>query len=216
MDQLVEQGHVKRLSDIFALEIDTVMGLERMGEKSAANLIESLDRAKQTTLARFLIALGMRHVGAGVAELLADRFGDLDPLLATSREELEAIDGIGPTIAESVTTFCADARNAAEIRRARELGVRWPVSQPSAASGDALAGKTFVVTGSLATMTREEAKRQIRGQGGRVTGSVSKKTDFVVIGTDPGRKAREAEKLGIETLDEAAFERILARANHTR
>jgi DNA ligase (NAD+) len=187
-----------------------------MGEKSAANLIESLDRAKQTTLARFLIALGMRHVGAGVAELLADRFGDLDALVATSREEIEAVDGIGPTIAESVTTFCADARNAAEIRRLRELGVRWPATQPSAAGGDALAGKTFVVTGSLATMTREEAKRQIRGQGGKVTGSVSKKTDFVVIGTDPGNKARDAERLGIETLDEAAFERILARDNPTR
>jgi DNA ligase (NAD+) len=210
VDQLVELGHVKRLSDVFALDIDTLMGMERMGEKSAANLIEGLDRAKRTTLARLLIALGIRHVGTGVAELLASRFGDLDPLLAASREDLEAIDGIGPTIAESVATFCADERNAAEIRRLRELGVNWIAAEPSAAGGDALAGKTFVVTGSLATMTREEAKRRIREQGGKVTGSVSKKTDFLVVGADPGSKAQKAEELGIETLDEVAFERILA------
>jgi DNA ligase (NAD+) len=215
VDQLVELGHVKRLSDVFALETDALMGMERMGEKSAANLIESLDRAKRTTLARFLIALGMRHVGAGVAELLAARFGDLDPLLAASREDFEAIDGIGPTIAESVATFCADERNAAEVRRLRELGVTWVAAEPSAAGGDALAGKTFVVTGSLATMTREEAKRRIREQGGKVTGSVSKKTDFLVVGADPGSKAKKAEELGIETLDEVAFERVLAGADRT-
>jgi DNA ligase (NAD+) len=157
----------------------------------------------------------MRHVGAGVAELLAARFGDLDPLLAASREDFEAIDGIGPTIAESVATFCADERNAAEVRRLRELGVHWVAAAPSATAGDALAGKTFVVTGSLATMTREEAKRRIREQGGKVTGSVSKKTDFLVVGAAPGSKAEKAEELGIETLDEPAFERVLAGTDGT-
>jgi DNA ligase (NAD+) len=210
IDQLVERGDVKRLSDVFALDAETLMALERMGEKSAANLIASLDRAKTTTLARFAIALGIRHVGEGVAELLAAHFGDLDPILAASREELEAVEGVGPTIAESLAAFAADKRNAAEIARMRELGVNWPTAERAPAGGDALAGKTFVVTGTLANMTRDEAKRRIRAQGGKVTGSVSKKTDYVVVGADPGSKATKAQELEIETLDEAGLLGILA------
>jgi DNA ligase (NAD+) len=181
-----------------------------MGEKSAANLVASLERAKTTTLARFTIALGIRHVGEGVAELLAAHFGDLDPFFAASREELEAVEGVGPTIAESLAAFAADERNAAEIARMRKLGVNWPIAERAPAGGDALAGKSFVVTGTLTSMTRDEAKRRIRAQGGKVTGSASKKTDYVVIGTDPGSKATKARELEIEILDEAGLIQILS------
>jgi DNA ligase (NAD+) len=210
IDQLVERGDVKRLSDVFALNTETLMTLERMGEKSAANLVASLDRAKTTTLARFTIALGIRHVGEGVAELLAAHFGDLDPIFAASREELEAAEGVGPTIAESLVAFAADKRNAAEIARMRKLGVNWPIAERAPADGDALAGKTFVVTGTLANMTRDEAKRRIRAQGGKVTGSVSKKTDYVVVGADPGSKATRAKELEVEILDETGLMQILS------
>ena len=216
IDQLVERGDVKRLSDVFALDTATLTALERMGEKSAANLVASLERAKTTTLARFTIALGIRHVGEGVAELLAAHFGDLEPILAASREELEAVEGVGPTIAESLAAFAADERNAAEIARMRQLGVHWPAAERAPAHGDALAGKTFVVTGTLASMTRDEAKRRIRAQGGNVTGSVSKKTDYVVVGTDPGSKATKARELGIEILDQAGLMQILAGSHPNR
>jgi len=209
IDQLVERGDVKRLSDVFALDTETLTTLERMGEKSAANLVASLERAKTTTLARFAIALGIRHVGEGVAELLAAHFGDLDPILAANREELEGIEGVGPTIAESLAAFAADERNVAEIARMRELGVNWPITERAPVGGDALAGKTFVVTGTLASMTRDEAKRRIRTQGGKVTGSVSKKTDYVVVGADPGSKAAKARELEVEILDEAGLMKIL-------
>ncbi len=216
IDQLVERGDVERLSDVFALDAAALTALERMGAKSAANLLASLERAKMTTLARFLIALGIRHVGDGVAELLAAHFGELERILAASREELEAVEGVGPTIAESLVAFAGDARNAAEIARMRELGVHWPAAEPAPSAGDALAGKIFVVTGTLASMTRDEAKRRIRAQGGKVTASVSKKTDYVVVGSDPGSKARDAEELGIEILDEAGFEQILAGKERAR
>ncbi|MCH8889651.1 MAG: NAD-dependent DNA ligase LigA [Myxococcales bacterium] len=205
IDQLVERGDVKRLSDVFALDGATLTTLERMGEKSAANLVASLERAKTTTLARFTIALGIRHVGEGVAELLAAHFGDLEPVLAASREELEAVEGVGPTIAESLAAFAADERNTAEVARMRQLGVHWPVTKRAPAHGDALAGKTFVVTGTLASMTRDEAKRRIRAQGGSVAGSVSKKTDYVVAGEKAGSKLDKAKSLGVPVLSEDEF-----------
>ncbi len=209
VDQLVESQRVTRLSDVFGLAAEQLGGLERMGEKSAENLVAGLERARQTTLARFLIALGVPHVGEGVALLLAQRFGDLDPLMAASQQELEAIDGIGPTIAESVARFFADPRNAAEVKRLRELGVRWPKTEPAPADGGALAGKTFLLTGTLEHMTRAEAKTRITGRGGKVTSSVSKQTDYVVAGADPGSKLERARELKVEILDEAALEALL-------
>ena len=209
VDQLVEKKRVTRLSDVFGLDAEALGGLERMGEKSAEKLVAGLAGACQTTLPRFLIALGVRHVGEGVAELLARRFGDLDPLMAAKQEELEAIDGIGPTIAESVARFFADPRNAAEVKRLREHGVRWPRTEPAPADG-ALAGKTFVLTGTLARMTRAEAKARIAGLGGKVTSTVSKQTGYVVAGTDAGSKLERARELKLEILDEAALEALLA------
>jgi DNA ligase (NAD+) len=212
VEQLVEQGLVTRLSDLFQFDIETLAKLERMGEKSAANLVANLERARETTLARFLIALGIRHVGEGVADLVARHFGDLDPLLSTSREELEAIDGVGPTIAESIDRFFADPRNREEVARLRELGVSWPASSPAAKREGPLSGKTFVLTGTLEGLPRPVAKKRIEALGGKVTSSVSKKSDYVVAGADPGSKLAKAEKLGVEILDPAAFAKMLAAA----
>ena len=212
IDQLVERGIVGRLSDVFELDLEKLMALERMGEKSAANLVQNIARAKHTSLARFLLALGIDHVGQGMAELLARRFGDLDPLLSASREELEAIQGVGPTIAESVARFFADERNAAEVKRFREAGLRWPTAQPLAAPSGPLVGKAFVLSGGLSGMTRAEAKQRIEQLGGRVAASVSKQTDYLVVGSEPGSKLEKAQQLGVEILDEEKFTRLLGEA----
>ncbi|HEY5658808.1 MAG TPA: NAD-dependent DNA ligase LigA [Myxococcota bacterium] len=210
IDQLVERGLVERISDLFQLDAEALAALERMAEKSAANLVASLEKARSTTLARFLIALGIRHVGETVAELLASHFGDLEPLQAASQEQLEQIEGIGPTIAESVVRFFADARNAQEVCRLREHGVRWEKTAPSTSRGEGpLKDKTFVLTGTLEGLPRSEAKRRIESQGGKVTSAVSKKTSYVVAGAEPGSKLDKARKLGVEVLDQAAFEALL-------
>ena len=212
VDQLVTTGLVKRLSDLFTLEAGALEQLERMGEKSAANLVASLERSRQTTFARFLIALGIRHVGETLAELLANHFGDIEPLLTASADELAAVEGVGPTIAESVTRFFADPRNRAEVDRLRELGLHWEPVERREAPGP-LAGKSFVLTGTL-SVPREQAKQRIEALGGHVSGSVSKKTDYVVAGDKAGSKRERAEALGVEILDEAAFEGLLAKAEN--
>ena len=211
IDQLVDQGHVSRLSDLFALERETVVGLERMGEKSADNLMHSLDKARETTFARFLIALGIRHVGATIAEILADEFADLSELMEAGIGDVSGIAGIGPTIAESVASFFADPSNRAEVERMVELGIRWKAKAAVRATRgpQPLAGKTFVLTGSLSA-PRDQFKQRITLAGGKVTGSVSSKTDFVVAGESPGSKVTKAQKLGIEVLDEAALTKLLA------
>jgi len=212
VDQLVEAGHVKRLSDLFRLDAATLASLERMGEKSATNLVAALERAKDTTLARLLIALGIRHVGETVAGLLADHFGDLEPLIAADAETIAAIEGIGPIIAESVARFFADAANLEEVEALRELGLRWPEPTDAAAAGegsDLLEGLTFVLTGTLSA-PRPEFKARIEAGGGKVTGSVSKKTDYLVAGESPGSKVKKAADLGVAVLDEAGIERLLA------
>ena len=212
VDQLVEAGLVRRLSDVFTLDAEQLESLERMGRKSAQNLVEALERARTTTLARVLIALGIRHVGTGAAEVLAARFGDLPPLMAASQEELEAVSGVGPTIAESVVRFVADPRNLAEIERLRELGVRWPAREPirsdEAVEGP-LSGKTFVLTGTLDGLSRSEAKSRIEAAGGKVTSTVSKKTSYVVAGEAAGSKLRKARELEVEILDQEAFEKLV-------
>jgi DNA ligase (NAD+) len=213
VDQLVDKGLVKRISDLLELDAAALTGLERMGAKSAANLVAALGRARETTLPRFLIALGIPGVGETVAELLARRFGDLDDLTAASAEELEAVEGVGPVIAESVASFFRDRRNRAEIERLRRLGVRWPRGQRAAPrEGGPLEGKSFVLTGTLPGLTREEAKRRIEGLAGKVSGSVSKKTSYVVAGEEPGSKLRKAQDLGVPVLGPEAFEALLREA----
>ncbi len=212
IDQLVSAGHVGRLSDLFGLTAEQLAGLERMGEKSAANLVASLEKARNTTLARFLIALGIRHVGQTLAEILASHFGELEPLLSASEDDLGRVDGVGPTIAESVVRFFGDARNREEIERLRALGVRWePAAAPRPQDG-VLSGKTFVLTGTL-SVPRDEARQRIESAGGKVVSSISKKTDYLLAGEKAGSKRDKAASLGVAILDEDAFEALLSGAS---
>ena len=210
IDQLVEHALVTRLSQLFELDAETLEGLDRMGRKSAENLVASLERARETTLPRFLIALGIREVGGTVAGLLAREFGDLDPLLEADAETLEAIDGVGPRIAQTVVDFFADARNREEIARLRALGVRWEKRERrEVETGGPFEGMTFVLTGTLPDLSRSDAKQRIEARGGKVTSSVSKKTSYVVAGDSPGSKLRKAEELGVAVLDPEAFDELL-------
>jgi len=211
--QLLDSGLVTAAPDVFALSAETLGALERMGEKSAANLVAAIERAKETTLPRFLVALGIPEVGATVAELLAAHFGDLDALMSASAEQLTAIDGVGPVIAERVAHYFADDAHRAEITRFRELGVRWPaleVRASGAVAGGPLAGKTFVLTGTLPTLSRADAEARIKASGGSVVGSVSKKTSYVVAGEAAGSKLRKAAELGVTVIDEATLLAALA------
>ncbi|MFP6622678.1 MAG: NAD-dependent DNA ligase LigA [Myxococcota bacterium] len=209
IDQLVTTGLVGQLSDLFTLTADQLEALERMGAKSAVNLVSSLEEARKTTLPRFLTALGIRHVGETLAELLASHFGDLEPILAASAEELALAPGVGPTIAESVARFFEDPRNRAEVDRLRELGIQWsPVERRDDGGAGTLTGKKFVLTGSL-SISRAEAKKRIEAAGGKLVSSVSKKTDYVLAGENAGSKRDKALSLGVEILDEEAFEALL-------
>ncbi len=211
--QLLERGLVQSLPDVFALDEATLAGLERMGEKSAANLYRALGKARHTTLARFLVALGIPEVGENVAELLANHFGDLDPLMSATAEELTAVEGIGPVIAEKIVQFFADEDHRSEVQRLRELGVRWErvERRAGAAAEGPLAGKTFVLTGTLPSLSRSEAEGRIEAAGGKVTGTVSKKTSYVVAGEAAGSKLAKAHELGVPVLDEAGLIGLLSR-----
>ena len=208
VDQLVERGLVGDLADLYQLDEETLVGLERMGKKSAQNLLAQLARSKETTLPRFLVALGIRQVGDATATVLAQHFGTLDALMAASEENLTAVRDVGPEVAAAIHAFFAEGKNQEAIARLRRAGVR-----PAAVEAvhGPLSGKKFVLTGALPGMTRPEAQRRIEALGGRVVSSISKETDYVVVGEEPGSKLAKAEKLGIPRLDEAAF-RALVRA----
>ena len=208
VQQLVDKGMVKTVADIYRLKHDELAGLERMAEKSAQNLLDQIEKSKTTTLARFLHALGIPQVGEATAQLLADQFGSLDDIMDADRESLEQIHGIGPAMADDISSFFHEKHNRAVIRDLLKAGIHWP--KPVKARKDSpLAGKTFVLTGGLAFMSRDEARRKLQALGAKVTDSVSKKTDYVVVGEDPGSKADKAEKLGITMLDEQAFLKLL-------
>lgn len=207
--QLVTRGIVSRPSDLFALDAATLAALPRMGEKSAASLVASIARAQSTTLARFLFALGIPHVGEGVAELLAAHFGDLDPLAGASVEEIDAVPGIGETIARAVVEWFAQPVHREEVALLRERGVRWPRGEARSSDGP-LVGKTFVLTGTLEGRSREAARAALEALGARVASSVSKKTSYVVAGTDPGSKLAKAKELGVPILDETALTHLLS------
>lgn len=211
VDQLVDAGLVKTPADLFGLTLERLAALDRMGEKSAQNLLEALERStREATLARFIFALGIRHVGETTARDLAEHFGSLDALMRASRDEILEVRDVGPVVAESVARFFAEPHNRAVIERLRgAYGARWQAPQRRGAEGGGpLAGKTFVLTGTLASMTRDEAKQRIEALGGKVTGSVSGKTDYVVAGADPGSKLDRARELGVSILDEEAFGRL--------
>lgn len=206
--QLVERGLVKELDDIYRLTAEQIAGLDRMGEKSAANLIAAIERSRHTTLDRVINGLGIRHVGEHTARQLAIRFRTLGELIDAGEEELLSVRDIGAEVARSIREYFAEPRNRRAVERLAELLEIAPVAVP-AEGREALRGKTFVLTGGLEAMTRDEAERRILSAGGRVSASVSRKTDFVVAGADPGSKLRKAEQLGVKVLNERDFLKLL-------
>jgi DNA ligase (NAD+) len=215
VDQLVATGLVQDFADLYSLDVEAVAALDRMGRKSAANLIGQIDRSRQNELWRLVFALGIRHVGERGAQALARAFGSLDALMRATHDELLQVEDVGPVVAASVRDFFDGPENRALVDRLRAAGLNFgtAVERPAAAGSVAgpapLAGKTFVLTGTLPTMTREEAQAAIESRGGRVSGSVSRKTAFVVAGADPGSKLEKARALGVPVLDEAAFRALL-------
>jgi DNA ligase (NAD+) len=210
VDQLVDAGMVKTPADLYALDPARLAALERMGEKSAQNVLAALERSKRTTLARFIYALGIRSVGEATARDLARHFGALDPLVAADEAALQEVEDVGPVVAMSIRRFFAEKHNRDVIYALRRHGVRWEEgkARPAVPAGR-LAGKTFVLTGTLPDMSRDEAAALITSHGGKVAGSVSKKTDYVVAGADAGSKLAKAEALGIAVLDEAGLNKLL-------
>lgn len=216
IDQFVTTELVRTPADLYTLTLEQLTGLERMGEKSAANLLAALERSKNTTLPRFLYALGIRDVGEATARAIAMHFRDLDPLLEASAAEIERVPDIGPVIAASAQRFFAQPHNRKVIQKLRLRGVHWPPVKTVVATEDsAFAGKTWVLTGSLSAMTREEAQERIEALGGKVSGSVSKKTDFVIAGEDAGSKLRKARDLGVRVISEQEFAKLLKKAART-
>jgi DNA ligase (NAD+) len=205
IEQLVDRGDVKNFADLYRLTPERLAELDRFAEKSAANLAAAIAGSKGRGLARLLNALGIRLVGERVARLLAMRFGSMDRLAAATERELADVHGIGDVIAASVRRFFDESANVTMLRELGELGVDLTERGAVVDGPRPLAGKTFVLTGTLATLTREAARERIEHLGGRVTGSVTRKTDYVVVGDAPGSKADDARRLGIATLDEAAF-----------
>ena len=210
VEQLVEGGIVSSPAELYTLTVAQLADLERMGEKSAANLKEAIERSKHTTLPRLLYALGIREVGEATALALARHFGELDPLMDASEEEIQRVPDVGPVVAAHVAAFFASREHREVIKRLRDEGVRWERLETTSAPLP-LSGQTFVLTGTLEELTREQAAEALTALGAKVSGSVSKKTRYVVAGADPGSKLDKARSLGIEVLDEAALKRLLER-----
>ena len=209
VDQLVDGELVHTPADLYRLTLEDLAGLERMAEKSAQNLLDALTRSKATTLERFIYALGIRNVGEATARDLAAHFGALDPLLDADEETLQGVPDVGPVVAASIGGFFRERHNRDVIRALRKAGVTWAEGPPRAAAKGRAAGKTFVLTGTLPNLTREAATELILSQGGKVSGSVSKKTDYVVAGAEAGAKLAKAEALGVAVLDEEGLRQLL-------
>ena len=212
VEQLVDAGLVRTLPELYRLDVAQLAELDRMGGKSAANLVAALDASKRTTLARFLYALGIRHVGESTARDLARHFGRLDAIMDASVERLLEVRDVGPVVAQSIRTFFDQPHNREVVEQLRAAGIGW--DEHDGALADAapkpLAGKTLVLTGTLPTLTRDEAKALVEAAGGKVAGSVSKKTDYVVAGDEAGSKLDKARELGVPVLDEAGLRALLA------
>ncbi len=210
--QLVDHAIIKTSADLYKLGLTALANLDRMAEKSANNIVAAIEKSKNTTLARFIYALGIRNVGATTAKDLARYFGRIDHLMDTDIEDLQHVPDVGPIVAKSITGFFAEPHNREVIEQLRASGVQWEENdgvQMLLAHDSEVNGKTFVLTGTLPNMTRDEAKQKIEDQGGKVTGSVSSKTDYVVAGADPGGKYDKAVKLGVNILDEASLLSLL-------
>ena len=209
LDQLVDANRVKTPADLYRLDLPTLSGLERMAQKSATNVLTAIDNSKATTLPRFIFALGIRNVGETTARDLARHFGTLEALMQADETALQDAPDIGPVVAQSIVHFFAERHNRNVIAQLRAAGVHWSEEQAVKATGLPLAAKTFVLTGTLPHLTREDAKQRIEAKGGKVAGSVSKKTDYVVAGADPGSKLDKARELGVAVLDERGLLELL-------
>jgi DNA ligase (NAD+) len=207
IEQLVDSGLVKSFADLYRLTKDQLMGLERMGHKSAVNVIEAIEKSKKQPLWRLVAALGIRHIGSQSAQLLTEHFDSIEKLMDASIEKLQGIEQIGPTTAESVYEYFHNPQNRKVIEELLKAGVR--PEKPKVKKTGKLAGKTFVVTGTLEGMTRPQAEQAIRDAGGKTASSVSKQTDFVVVGKEPGSKYDKAVKLGVKIISEKDFEGML-------
>ncbi len=211
VDQLVDAGIVETPADIYRLDVQTLAELERMGEKSAANLVQAIQRSRDTTLARFIFALGIRNVGESTARDLAHAFGDIRALMDADQDCLQQVPDVGPVVARSIAGFFQETHNREVVAKLLAAGIRW-ADVPVPAAGP-LVGKTVVLTGTLPTLTRERAAARIEAAGGKIAGSVSKKTSYVVAGADPGSKYDKARELGIPVLDEEGLLHLLADSN---
>jgi len=212
VEQLIASGRVTTPADLYTLEAAELAGLERMGPKSAANLVAALEQSKQTTLPRFLYALGIRDVGEATALALAEHFGDLELLQAATFDDIQQVRDVGPIVAAHVREFFDEERNRSVIQKLRTAGVRWPVIERAVAAGDGpLTGEVVVITGTLGSLSREEARAAARAAGATVTESVSKKTTLLVVGAEAGSKLRKAQDLGVRIEDETGFLALLGR-----
>jgi DNA ligase (NAD+) len=200
VNQLTDRGMVKDIADIYKLTKDKLLSLERMGDKSAENILREIDNSKKLPLERVIYGLGIRFVGERTAQFLAEHFGSLDAIEAASEEELQQVEEVGPRIAKSIVEFFAEPKNRELVEELRAAGLQFKGKKKE--RGTRLAGKTFVLTGTLANYTRDEAKKLIEDAGGKVAGSVSKKTDYVVAGADAGSKLERARELGVTVLNE--------------
>jgi len=209
VDQLVDNEVVKVLPDLYRLGLTSLASLDRMAEKSAMNVLEALEKSKATTLPRFLFGLGIRHVGEATAKDLARHFGQLDAIMDATVEQLLQVPDVGPVVAQSIRTFFDQPHNREVVEQLRACGVHWEEGEPSPAAQLPLAGKTFVLTGTLPTLSREEAKARLEAAGAKVAGSVSKKTDYVVAGAEAGSKLDKAQALGVPILDETGLFQLL-------
>jgi DNA ligase (NAD+) len=208
VDQLVDKGLVKDVTDLYALKEDQVAALDRMAEKSAQNLLEEIEGSKKNSLARLIYALGIRFVGERTGQLLAEHFSSLEELAAADEEQLVAVNEVGPKVAAAIAEFFSEPANRQLIKKLHKAGVH-PTAEKREVKSQKLADKSFVFTGGLANRSREEAGELVQQHGGKVSGSVSKKTDYVVVGTDPGSKYDKAKELSVEILTEAEFEKLL-------
>lgn len=211
VELLVDQGLISSIEDLYRLEVEQIASLERMAEKSATNLVNAIGKSRETTLPRFLYALGIREVGEATAQSLARHFGSLDALRVASEENLQEVEDVGPVVAHFVAEFFSIEENIATVNALIEAGVHWPVQAPSNEVDEPLKGQTWVLTGTLETMGRAEAKDRLLALGAKVAGSVSAKTTVVVAGPGAGSKLTKAQTLGLKTLDEPAFLEFLAK-----
>jgi DNA ligase (NAD+) len=209
VEQLVDSGAVKALPDLYRLGFTALAAMDRMAEKSAQNLLTALEAAKQTTLPRFLFGLGIRHVGEATAKELARHFGQLDAVMVASEDALLQVADVGPVVAHSIRTFFDQPHNREVVQALRDAGVSWPEGDALAPTEMPLAGITVVLTGTLQSMGRDEAKEKLEALGAKVAGSVSKKTHYVVAGAEAGSKLDKANALGVPVLDDAGLALLL-------